>query len=482
MTIKKKPLKPLARHYVPLIKDESDVPQPWTPEPYQLQSAEFILSRSGAGLFLDPGLGKTAITLAAIKTLVKQKKAKKILIVAPLRVCHLVWPAEIAKWKDFNHLTYQILHGPNKQKALDTKSQIYLINPEGLPWLLGNTPKSMKLFERLKFDVLVVDELTKFKNQKSQRFKLLKKVLHLFKYCWGLTGSPASNGLINLFSQCYILDGGAALGKYITQYRSRYFELSYNGFSYVIRPGMDAVIYEKIKPFCLRLAAEDHIEMPKLITHEIIVELPHTVMEFYNELESELIAQINDNLVVASNAAAASIKCRQIANGAIYTGELSGGAREYTVVHDEKLDALENLIEELQGQPLLVAYEFEHDLARILKRFPHSPYIGKGVTMTATKKIEHDWNTGKIPLLFGQPQSMGHGLNLQSSCCHVAWFTPCWDLELSDQFVRRVWRRGNPNARVFNHIIIAKGTVDRLVIIAQKRKMSVQQALFDAIK
>jgi len=446
-------------------------------------------------------MGKTSIVLAAIKTLLHDKKAKKILIIAPLRVCYLVWPGEIEKWKDFNKITYSILHGKNKQEALNKKADIYLINPEGLEWLLGVTKRKtakgkvaitvdLKTFKKFGFDTLVVDELTKFKRSSSQRFAALKHVLHLFKYRWGLTGSPASNGLIDLFGQCYILDQGVSLGRFITHYRNTYFDKDHDGFSWVPRAGSDERIYDKIRPICMRLDAEEYLEMPIVHYNELLVELPDNSKAFYQELEDEFIAEINGNTIVARNAAAASIKCRQIASGGIYRtpsleemfaeGKVK---REWIEVHTQKLEALEDLYESLQGQPLLVAYEFEHDLARLKRHFGEdTPNIGKGVKMSDTKVIEANWNAGKIPLMFGQPQSMGHGLNLQGDCYHVAWFTPTWDLELFDQFNRRVWRRGNKHKHVFIHIILAKNTVDRFVAMALRSKTSVQKALFDALK
>lgn len=463
----------------------------WTPHSYQKKAVDFLLSNKSAALFLDPGLGKTSITLDAIKTLKKNKEVNKILLIAPLRCCSAVWQAEIQKWANFNHLRVVILHGPLKEKRLSDKADIYIVNPEGVDWLLGIRRGARRIlnkerWDKLNFDMLVIDELSKFKHADTSRFKSLKLVLHTFNRRWGLTGSPASNGLINLFGQCYVLDLGEALGKNITKYRTDYFLQDYNGFGWRIRDGSEREIYKKIAPLALRMSAEDYLEMPELINNTVVVELPREAMKTYKALEDELIAIIGGNEIVAKNAAAMTVKCRQVANGGVYLDVApfsAGTKREELVIHEKKLDALEDLINELQGEPLLVAYEFGHDLTRLLKRFgAKTPYIGGGISIEKTNEIAKLWNAGKIPLLLGHPQAMAHGLNLQEVGHHIAWHSLTWDFELYDQFIRRVLRQGNKSKKVFVHHIVAKNTIDEIVLKALGQKKKGQDALFDALK
>lgn len=479
----------------------------WTPHDYQKKGAKFLIEHACAALFLDPGLGKTSITLAAIKILMRKKLTKKVLIVAPLRVCHNVWPEELKKWTDFNHLKLEVLWGPKKDEALEREADIYVINPEGLDWLLQakktkritrsgkekmDIVVDVRRFKKLGFDLLVIDELTKFKNHDSGRFRSLKLVHHTFGRRWGLTGSPAANGLMGLFGQCYILDEGRTFGPYITHFKRTYFEpVDKQKFVWVPQYGAAEKIYERLKPLALRMSAEDYLAMPKLIPNKIMVDLPDECREFYDRLEDDLIFKLDDKTVSAANRGVARNKCRQVANGAVYPDpEITemglkvtrGSKREVVNIHDAKLDALEDLVEELQGSPLIVAYEFNHDLERMLKRFgKDTPYIGAGVSPKRGKEIEDAWNAGEIPLLFGHPQSMGHGLNMQGYGFHVAWFALTWDYELYDQFIRRIFRQGNKNARVFIHYLLMRNTIDEDVFAVIKGKAKGQQALFDAL-
>ena len=434
--------------------------------------------------------------------MLKQKKLlDKVLLIAPLRVCYSVWPKEVDKWTDFGGLKVAVLHGPKKEEALKSDADIYVINPEGLDWLLkvektktgtGKTKVNIDLrrFKRLGFDTLVVDELSKFKHTNTNRFKALKLVLHLFSRRWGLTGSPASNGLLDLFGQCFVLDQGRTLGQYISHYRMKYFVPSHDGFSWNIREGAEQEIYERLNPLTLRMAAEDYLDMPTLIENNIRIDLPENVMSMYNTLEEDLIAKIDANIIVASTAAAASIKCRQVANGGIYLDpevealvKLPRSSREWVNLHTEKVDALADLIEELQGSPLLVAYDFAHDLDRLqLKLGMEVPYIGGGVSAKRSAELEHLWNQGKLPVLLGHPQAMAHGLNLQEMGHHVCWHSLTWDYELYDQFIRRVLRQGNKSKKVFVHHIIARGTVDEVIMSVVKSKRRGQNALFDGLK
>lgn len=475
--------------------------KPWRPHAYQKKAVKFLLEHAASALFLDPGLGKTSITLAAIKLLKQKKLLDKVLLIAPLRVCYSVWPKEVEKWEDFNDIKVVVLHGPNKDALLKTEADVYVINPEGLEWLLQvkktKTPTGkikvdvdLRRWKALGFDTLVVDELSKFKHTNTNRFKALKLVLHTFRRRWGLTGSPASNGLMDLFGQCYILDQGRTLGPYITHYRMKYFIPSHDGFSWNIREGAEQEIYERLSPLALRMAAEDYLDMPTLIENNIRVDLPEKVMEIYDRLENDLIAKLDAKVVVASTAAAASMKCRQVANGGIYLDpevealvKLPKSKREWVNLHTEKVDALADLIEELQGSPILVAYDFEHDLDRLRERLGQDvPYIGGGVSAKRSAELEKAWNAGHLPVLLGHPQAMAHGLNLQEVGHHVCWHSLTWDYELYDQFIRRVLRQGNKSKKVFVHHIIARGTIDEAILAAVKSKRRGQNALFDALK
>jgi SNF2 family DNA or RNA helicase len=472
----------------------------WNPHGYQRKAMKYLLEHACAALFLDPGLGKTSVTLGAIKVLKKKKVLDKVLIIAPLRVVYNVWPAEVEKWQDFSHLKVEVLHGKDKDAALKREADVYVINPEGLDWLLKTTKAKtrsgktsvladVKAFKKLGFDTLVIDELTKFKNQGGLRFKALAQVHHLFGRRWGLTGSPAANGLLGLFGQMYILDQGNALGKYVTHYRNKYFDQVDNvAYTYRIKPGAEAAIYERVAPMSLRMSAEDYLELPELVINRIKIDMPPKAKAQYDAMEEDLLLAIENKTVVASNAAVAAGKCRQIANGALFEDALvteSGfaidkGPRKWHAIHDAKLDALEDLIDELQGAPLLCAYWFAHDLERLRAKFPEAEFACD-YPGTKFKDLERRWNAGEIPLLFGQPASIGHGLNLQESGNHVAWFAMTFDYELWDQFIRRVLRQGNKHKKVFVHHLMMSDTVDEMMGWSLNRKAKGQNAFFTAL-
>lgn len=474
----------------------------WQPHKYQERAMAFLLRTLYAGLILDPGLGKTSISLGAIQILLKEKSIRSALVVAPLRVCHLVWPAEVEKWKNFEGLKVVVLHGPDKEKLLHEDADVWVINPEGLKWLLEHKKRRL---EATGADLLVVDESTKFKSTQSQRFKLLKPHLPKFRRRWILTGTPAPNGLMDLFGQAYVMDRGYALGQYITHYRATYFEPAVVASvvhgedeagkakrhnvvqKWVPTPTAEARIYEKLKDSTLRMAAEDYLELPRLVENDIWVELPAAAMKTYRELEDNLVTRVRENLVTAANAAVAMGKCRQVAGGAIYKqAEIDevqlSGPREFIDVHEAKLDALEELVESLQGSPVLVAYEFQHELFRIRERLGDVPYIGSGVTTTQALAIERAWNNKELPVLLGHPGSMGHGLNLQAAGNHVCWYTPTWNLEHYDQFNKRVLRQGNTHDVVMVHRLLARSTIDRMVAGMLKSKGKTQTSLLAALK
>ena len=409
------------------------------------------------------------------------------LVIAPLRVCYDVWPSERSKWADFTGLTMELLHGPQKAKALARAADIYLINPEGLQWLSAQPG-----FKRRRFDVLVIDESSKFKSSGTQRFRTLRRSLDKFARRWILTGTPAPNGMADLFSQVYLLDQGAALGKYITQFRKEYFLPA--GFDWHLQKGADARIQEKLKPISLSLSARDYLELPTEVTKTVWVELPPAARRVYDALETQFLATLDSGeRVTAVSAAVAAGKCRQVANGALYLEEVPahkevGQTRQYETVHTEKLDALCDLIDECAGQPVLVAYEFEHDLRRLRERLDHgrrgasTPHIGGGVSMAQTRQTVAAWNAGQIPVLLGQPQAMAHGLNMQGGGNHVVWFALPWNLELYLQFNQRVLRQGSAHAHVFVYHLAARNTVDVAVLAALRAKHRTQQTLLTALK
>lgn len=478
----------------------------FNPHKYQEKAIKFLIQNGAGGLFLDPGLGKTSIILALVVLLLKRKLINRVLIIAPLNVCYNTWPEEMAKWLEFNDLTYSILHGNKKDEAYEEDTHIHLINPEGLEWLYTKADRD--------FDMLVVDESSKFKNSNTKRFKIMRKLLPEFSRRYILTGSPAPNGLINLFGQIYLLDLGGALGRYISHYRSNYFFPSgFGGYTWELQPGADEKIYDAISKLVLRMAAEDYLELPPLISDldhggPTYVDLPDKARRIYNQMETLMIAEIEAGEIVAANGAVASQKCRQIANGGIYldkTPEIAdflelldehGSAslkmgrktlskkETLTVeeIHDAKIQAVVSLVDELEGQPTLIAYEFHHDLARLKKALgKDTPHIGGGVSQNKQREIKQRWNRGEIPVLLGQPSSMAHGLNMQGHGRAVIFHSLIWNFEDYDQFIKRIWRQGQKE-RVFLYHIAARGTVDEIILQRLKEKDFTQQSLFKALK
>ena len=457
----------------------------WVPEPYQKRGVKFLITNSVGGLLLDPGLGKTSITLAALKILRTEKIAQKALIIAPLRVVHEVWPEEINTWEDFHTTTYAILHGPKKEQALRSDADVYLINPEGLQWLMTSLRG-----KPWPFDVLVLDESTRFKHTRTQRFKLLKPVLPKFGRRYILTGSPAPNGLMDLFGQMYVVDLGRSLGQYITHYRTKYFQQTgYGGYTWALQPDAEQAIYDAIAPYVLRMSQEEYLHLPPLVNANHYVTLPKEARKQYDQLESTFMLTLAEGKVNSANAAVVGGKLRQVANGGIYLDQdddAPDAARRAAHLHDAKTETLIELLNELNGQPTLVAYEFWHDLERLqagLKRAGYGdvPYIGGGVSTAAFKRIKEDWNAGALPVLLAQPQSVAHGLNLQKTGRAIIWYGLTWNLEDYFQFIRRIWRRGVAD-RVVNHHILARGTTDEAVLAALGAKYRTEKALLDALR
>ncbi len=455
----------------------------WHPHDYQKKAVTFLLEHAAAGLLLDPGLGKTSVCLGAIKLLKREKLLDRVLIIAPLRVCYNVWPAEVQKWADFNHLRVELLHGAGKDKAVQRDADIYVINPEGLDWLMmGGRMKTLSP------DTLIIDESSRFRHTNTRRFKNIKPYLPRFKRRWILTGTPAPNGLLDLFGQIYILDLGRALSPYITHFRTEFFNpTGFGGYTWVPKAGSAERIQEILKPLTLRLSAEDYLELPKLVHNTITVELPPTARRIYDELEEHLITQLEgtDEVVTAMSVAAASMKCRQVANGGLYR-QLTDGplfdSDRWTHIHNAKTDAAVDLIDELEGQQVLIAHDFKHDIDRLRKALPNAVFAGD-YSPKKFKEIEDAWNNGEIQLLGANAQSIGHGMNLQrSSAQHVLWYSLTWDAENYEQFILRVKRQGNKASHVFNHHIVAKDTVDEAIMKALAAKVKNQNTLLSALK
>lgn len=435
---------------------------------YQEYAVKFVEEHSVSALLLDMGLGKTIITLTAINNLMFDMfQVKKVLIIAPLRVARDTWPAEIEKWEHLKHLRYSVVIGtPDERKtALNTDADIYIINRENVDWLVSNT--------KFDYDMVVIDELSSFKNHQSKRFKALMKVRPKVKRIVGLTGTPASNGLMDLFAEFKLLDMGQRLGRFITQYRNAYFQPDkqngYIVYSYKPLPDAEEQIYDRISDITVSMKAVDHLQMPELISTEYVVTMSDEEKEKYRELKKELVLQLPDGEITAANAASLNNKLCQMSNGAIYDDD-----KNIIAIHDRKLDALEDIIESANGKPILVAYWFKHDAERIKARFQ--------VREIKTSKDITDWNAGKIPVTIIHPASAGHGLNLQQGGNHLVWLGLTWSLELYQQTNGRLFRQGQKSSTVVIQHIVTKGTVDERILKALTEKDKTQTALMNAVK
>ena len=447
----------------------------YNPHNYQKYVIEYIEKHPVSAVFLDMGLGKTCITLTAINNLLLDYFAvHKVLVIAPLRVAKTTWSAEINKWDHLKDLKYSIVVGtPSERKnALKAAADIYIINRENIPWL---TEYMGTAFD---FDMVVIDELSSFKNYQAKRFKALMKVRPSVKRIIGLTGTPSSNGLMDLFAEFKLLDMGERLGRFIGQYRNTYFMPDKrNGqviFSYKPLPGAEDAIYRKISDITISMKAADHLKMPKLVTTDYEVTLSEKEQRKYKELKDNMVLQLSDDEITAANAASLSNKLCQMANGAIYDDD-----KAVIHVHDRKLDALEDVIESMNGKPVLVAYWFKHDYDRIADKLKalNIPFEKLDTTVSIEK-----WNNGEIPVALIHPASAGHGLNLQDGGSALVWFGLTWSLELYQQTNARLYRQGQNSDTVVIMHIAAKGTIDEQILKALKKKDSTQSALIDAVK
>ena len=442
----------------------------FSPHNYQSYAIDYIETHPVAAVLLDMGLGKTVISLTAIADLLFDSfEAHRILVVAPLRVARDTWPAEISKWQHLKHQTYAVAVGTIKERkaALSAGADITIINRENLGWLIDSSGYEFD------YDMVIIDELSSFKNHQSKRFQSLMKVRPKIKRIIGLTGTPSSNGLMDLWAEFKLLDFGERLGRFITHYRNNYFiPDKRNGeiiYSYKPMPYAEDAIYRKISDITISMKSTEHLQMPELITSQYEVQLSEEEEQRYEELKADFILELPEGEITAANAASLTGKLSQLANGAIYDDE--GNIVEF---HDRKLDALEDIIESANGKPLLVAYWFKHDLQRIKKRFD--------VREIKTSKDIIDWNNGDIPVAVIHPASAGHGLNLQAGGSTLIWFGLTWSLELYQQTNARLWRQGQSSGTVVIEHIITKGTIDERILKALSLKEVSQNALIDAVK
>ena len=445
------------------------------PHDYQKYATEFIESHPIAAVILQMGLGKTVCTLTAIEHLMYDTfEVSKVLIVAPLRVAKVTWSDEIDKWDHLSHLTYSVAVGSEKERlsALKKKADLYMINRENLQWLIE---KSGLPFD---YDMVVLDELSSFKSWQSKRFRAFMKVRPKVQRVVGLTGTPSSNGLMDLFAEFKCLDMGERLGRFITQYRNAFFIPDrMNGqvvYSYKLRPFAEEEIYRRIGDITISMKALDHLKMPELIENRYPVYMDDGEKQQYESMKKDLILPYLENeTITAANAAALSGKLCQMANGAVYSDEGS-----VAHIHDRKLDALEDIIEAAQG-PILLCYWFKHDLERITRKLDELKVEYARISSDGSIRM---WNEGKFQVGLIHPASAGHGLNLQAGGNHIVWFGLTWSLELLEQTNARLWRQGQRAETVVVQYLVTAGTIDERILDAISKKEKDQNALIDAVK
>lgn len=442
----------------------------FVPHKYQEYAINRILDTPAVGLFLEMGLGKTVITLTALDDLLYNRfDAEKVLIIAPLRVAEDTWSRESQKWDHLRHFKISKILGDKRQreKALEAKADLYVINRENTEWLVSTLGNGWP------FDTVVIDELSSFKSHAAKRFRALRRVRPMIKRIIGLTGTPAPNGLMDLWAQIYLLDQGERLGKTITGYRDRYFTAGARDghivYDWKEKKESEEAIFSKISDICVSMKAKDWLDMPERIDRVIPVKMDETARAKYRQLEREMLIPMVDADIVANTAAVLSNKLLQLANGAVYDEQK--GVRE---IHNAKLDALEDVVEAANGHPVLVFYTYKHDLSRIQVRFPEAK------TLKGTEDVKA-WNAGRIPILLAHPASAGHGLNLQAGGNIIVWFGLTWSLELYQQANARLHRQGQQHSVIIHHLV-AEGTLDEEVMDALENKATGQEALMVAVK
>ena len=442
----------------------------YRPHDYQTYATRFIEEHPVAALILGMGLGKSVITLTAIEHLMHDSfEVRKVLVIAPLRVAASTWPDEIRKWDHLSSLTFSIAVGTRDERitALKRNADITIINRENIQWLVEESGVPFD------YDMVVIDELSSFKNHRTKRFRSLMKARPKVKRIIGLTGTPAPNGLMDLWAEFRLLDGGKRLGRFIGQYRERWFLPDKRNqmvvFSYKPKDGAEDEIYSTIADITVSMKAMDRIRMPELIETEMKVSMSGSERKAYDSMKKDLVLSLPDGAVTASNAASLSGKLMQLSSGAVYTDEES-----FTEIHRRKLDALEDAIESMNGKPLLIAYWFRHERTRI-----SGLLTNKEISDEASIR---EWNEGKLQAAVIHPASAGHGLNLQSGGSTLLWFTVPWSLEFYQQTVARLWRQGQKEETTVVIHLITEGTIDERVLAALRRKDQTQEALLEAVK
>lgn len=442
-------------------------------EPFYCQkfAERFILDNAEAGLFLDMGMGKTAITLSAVEKLLRDYFAvAHVLVIAPLAPAKQTWPAELKKWDALNGLTASLVVGSEKERleALQVNADIYIINRENVQWLVDHYRT------RWPFDMVVIDELSSFKSSKTARFKALRKVRKYIKRIVGLTGTPSPNGLLDLWAQAYLLDGGKALGRTLTSYREKYFEPDKRSattiFSWKLKDGAEQEIYKQLDGLCISMKSSEYLQLPERLDIRHEVELSQNVMEQYRQLERDMLLPFADGDIDAGTAGILTNKLLQFCGGAVY--DENGVTKEF---HDTKLNKLGQLVEEANGQPVLVFYAYKHERDRILAQFPQA------VDVKDENAIER-WNAREIPILLAHPASAGHGLNLQFGGHIAIWYNLTWSLELYQQANKRLHRMGQGETVLIHHIVTAGGIDSRILTSVLAAKDKTQNALIDALR
>ena len=447
----------------------------YRPHDYLEYATRFIEEHPVAALILEMGLGKSVITLTAIERLMHDSfEIRKVLVIAPLRVAASTWPDEIRKWDHLSSLTFSVAVGTREVRisALKRNADITIINRENIPWLIEESGVPFD------YDMVVIDELSSFKNHRAKRFRSLMKARPKVKRIVGLTGTPAPNGLMDLWAEFRLLDGGKRLGRFIGQYRERWFLPDKRNqmviFSYKPKEGAEDEIYSAISDITVSMKAMERIKMPELIETEMKVSMSASERKAYGSMKKDLVLSLPDGAVTASNAASLSGKLMQLSSGAVYTDE-----EAFTEIHRRKLDALEDAIESMNGKPLLIAYWFRHERTRISELLNRLGVAWKEISDEASIR---EWNEGKLQAAIIHPASAGHGLNLQSGGSTLLWFTVPWSLELYQQTVARLWRQGQKSETTVVIHLITEGTIDERILAALRRKDQTQEALLEAVK
>ncbi|OFN33626.1 DEAD/DEAH box helicase [Corynebacterium sp. HMSC072A04] len=443
----------------------------YTPHDYQRHTTKFIINHPEAAIFLGMGMGKTISTLTAVNDLVRNRfETQKVLVIAPIRVARDTWPAELEKWDHLAGLTVSPIIGTAKQReaAATRQADIYTIGRENIPWLVKHHGS------RWPYDMVIIDELSSFKNPQAKRFKALKKVRPKIHRIVGLTGTPAPNSLLDIWAPFRLIDNGQRLGKYITHYRDQYFTPGRrNGtivYNWNLRPGADQAIYDNIGDITVSMRTTDYLQLPEATHQHITVQLPAKARKHIDTLKRDLVLDLDDDTIDAANAATLSLKLQQLAGGAIY----NEAGDDYITIHDEKIQALTELVDQAAGNTMLVCYWFKHERDRILDAIPTARVLD-------TQQDFEDWNAGKIPVALIHPASAGHGLNLQAGGHIMVWYTTPWSLELYEQANARLHRQGQTEPVSIIHIDTAD-SIDQTVHQALTRKDTTQQALITAVK